>query len=225
MESFDISEYLQNYVKATSRGSCKSCGKDVKWAKETLASHKRANCAAASEDEKRKFAKRRHGEISSTASGNISFDGDQFNDKENAPQSFNSEQKKIIDEKLANFFFRTGISFRLADSDAFKDLVNSLNSQYSDAMPSSRTLSGPLLDAKYTKCFKLMNDMMENSEHLTLVSDGWTNVRGDHIVNFCIKAPGCKPFFHSSINTSGIAQNALAVADAISSVIERDRPS
>ena len=53
-----------------------------------------------------------------------------------------------------------------------------------------------------------------------MVSDGWTNVRGDHLVNFCIKAPNEKPLFYTSINTTGILQNAAAVADAIINVIE-----
>lgn len=57
MESLKISDYLENFVKATAKGSCKSCKKDVKWAKDAPAAYKRVNCALASEEEKRKFAK------------------------------------------------------------------------------------------------------------------------------------------------------------------------
>jgi Protein of unknown function (DUF 659) len=55
---------------------------------------------------------------------------------------------------------------------------------------------------------------------LTLTLDGWTNVRGDHIVNFIVKAPSRPPFFFKSINTAGIPQTANAVADSICEVIE-----
>ena len=40
------------------------------------------------------------------------------------------------------------------------------------------------------------------------------------MVNFCIKAPNTKPFFYTSINTSGIIQSAAAVAGDIIEVIE-----
>ena len=40
-------------------------------------------------------------------------------------------------------------------------------------------------------------------------------------MNFCIKAPDQKPFFYTSINTSGIIQNSSAVAAAILQVIEK----
>lgn len=43
-------------------------------------------------------------------------------------------------------------------------------------------------------------------------------------MNFCMKAPGLKPFFHSSMNTSGINQNAPAVADAVDEVIKQIGP-
>jgi hypothetical protein len=47
----------------------------------------------------------------------------------------------------------------------------------------------------------------------------------DHIVNFIVKAPNRQPFFHKSINTSGIPQNAVAVSEAIIEVIEEIGPS
>ncbi|XP_065654670.1 uncharacterized protein LOC136081292 [Hydra vulgaris] len=53
------------------------------------------------------------------------------------------------------------------------------------------------------------------------MSDGWTNIRGDHIANICNKAPDQKLYFYTSINTSGIIQNSSAVAAAILQVIEK----
>lgn len=167
-----------------------------------------ASCPGASVEEKRKFSKRSYAE-NLNESGDASISGDN-----------EDQERQTVDMKLANFFFRTGISFRLADSESFKDFVKSVNPVYASSLPSARKLAGPLLDAQYKKCFKLLQETIETSENLILISDGWTNIRGDHIVNFCIKAPGQKPFFHSSINTSGLTQNAIAVADAICNVIE-----
>jgi Protein of unknown function (DUF 659) len=87
-------------------------------------------------------------------------------------------------------------------------------------MPSSKTLSGKLLDQQYDQARMKINSILQESVNLTLTSDGWTNVRGSHIVNFIIKAPSRKPFFFKSINTSGIPQTGKEVAGAIFEVIE-----
>lgn len=61
--------------------------------------------------------------------------------------------------------------------------------------------------------------MLENASGLTLTSDGWSNIRGEHLVNFVIKAPGHKPLFYKCINTSGTPQTSEAVAAEIIAVI------
>ncbi|XP_065684855.1 uncharacterized protein LOC136096995 [Hydra vulgaris] len=133
----------------------------------------------------------------------------------------NEELKNDIDTKLANFFYPTGISFRLVESEVYKDFVKSLNPSYASVIPKAKALSGSLLEKQYIKCSIYVNEILNSETNLTLMSDGWTNIRGDHIVNFCIKAPKQKPFFYTSINTSGIIQNSSAVAAAILQVIEK----
>jgi Protein of unknown function (DUF 659) len=103
-------------------------------------------------------------------------------------------------------------------------LVNTLNPAYANSIPSSKALSGPLLDQKYNYCARHLEQILEASTNLTLVTDGWTNVRGEHITNFCIKAPSQKPFFYDSIVTSGTIQNAQGVAESVAVVLERLGP-
>ena len=213
---FAISEYLKERDKRRNNGSCKSCEKSVKWSRECVASHKRRNC---SDDEgKRFFAKRKFTEQSvnnaSVSDESLSFDGILIQ------QELTDEKIAEINTKLAKFFFRTGIPFRLAESGAFKELLAALNPAYAEHMPSAHTLSGTLLDQEYQHLTARRDKILQESKDLVLVSDGWTNCRGDHIVNFCVKAPDQKTFFYKSINTSGTRQNAEAVADAILSVIE-----
>lgn len=43
--SLDIHDFLLNYDSVTKKGDCKDCSKSVVWKKESLASHKRANCS------------------------------------------------------------------------------------------------------------------------------------------------------------------------------------
>lgn len=225
MTEFQISDFLQNRDNKTNRGYCKICLAQVYWSKDRVKSHKRISCTGASAEEKRKFAKRKPEK--DLSHGNQSNDSQNSN-TENDLQNLNCSQCTLSDEKIkdihkkfANFFFRTGVSLRLADSAAFKDFVKSLNASYAAKMPTSKHLSGSLLDNQFKECSSLLDDILTSSKHLTLITDGWTNIRGDHIVNFCIKAPDQKPFFYSSINTSGISQNSQAVANAIIEVIEK----
>lgn len=59
MEEIKISDYLKDLDKKTRRGTCKSCQMVVQWTNHALASHKRASCKTVSEDDKKKFVKRR----------------------------------------------------------------------------------------------------------------------------------------------------------------------
>lgn len=85
--------------------------------------------------------------------------------------------KQEADQRLASFFFRTGISFRLADSESFKAFVAKINPSYAESMPSAKMVSGTLLDQDYEKETNKLNVILESSNNLTLISDGWTNVR------------------------------------------------
>lgn len=103
-------------------------------------------------------------------------------------------------------------------------MINVLNPHYAKCAPSAKVLGGRLLDNQYKESDGKLKDSLKDATNLVLTSDGWTNIRGDHIVNFVVKAPGKKPLFYKSIDTTGISQTALATADAICAVIEEIEP-
>lgn len=215
MDNFEIKEYLDNFNKQSRRGVCIACLKEVTWSRERVAAHKRMNCGNATADEKQFFRKRKAGEM-------YHHNEDSFVDQSttsNFATQFDAEQKQQADRLLALFFYRTGISFRLADSESFKAFVKKINPSYAETMPSSKMLSGSLLDQNYSSEAEKLNILLESSTNLTLISDGWTNVNGEHIVNYSVKAPRSKPLFKCSENTSGIVQTGKAIADAICKVI------
>jgi hypothetical protein len=227
MENFTISDYLSERDKAKNQGKCKLCQKNVYWTRNRVASHKRSSCPAASDEEKRKFAKRSATSLNASGGNNSieSEDDEKNQNAECANCNLSAEKIKVINSLFGAFFYRTGISLRLADSNALKNLMKEVNPAYAAVMPSAKVLAGSLLDQQFGKCSAKIEEILESCESLTLISDGWTNIRGDHIVNYCVKAPNQKPFFHSAVNTSGIAQNAAAVCDAIASVIEKLGPA
>ena len=216
--SFPILEFLDERDKETNKGSCKSCGKFVKWSRDSVASHKRKNCLD-DDEEARYFAKRNRTQ-SSLASHTLAIDENLPHDKILNEQELTDEKKEEINTKFAKFFFRTGIPLTLADCETFKDFVTALHPAYAESMPNAHTLSGQLLDQEYQQLADRRDKFLHESHDLVLVSDGWTNVRGDHIVNFCVKAPNLKPFFYKSINTSETRDDAEAVSELILTVID-----
>jgi Protein of unknown function (DUF 659) len=131
-----------------------------------------------------------------------------------------AEKKQQVDEALARCFYRTGIPFRFVDSSVFHDFVMLLNPEYENSMPSAKSVAGSLLTREFNKALSKLKNTLDDSDQLELISDGWTNIRGEHIVNFLAKAPGKKAVFYKSICTSGISQNAENVAQAICEIIE-----
>lgn len=133
MEKIEISAYLENLDKQSRKGTCKGCQKPVNWARDPLAAHKRASCPAASAEEKQKFAKRP--KLVDLNQSYSSIDENSPLNTENCKCHLTEEQTAEISEKLATFFFRTGISLRLVESEALKDFVRALNPAYATAMP------------------------------------------------------------------------------------------
>lgn len=56
-----------------------------------------------------------------------------------------------------------------------------------------------MLNAEYKKVENFTNDLIDNSQSLAIMSDGWSNIRHESIVNFIVTTP--KPVFVESVET------------------------
>lgn len=219
--SFHISKYLKDFNNSTLQGVCRGCQMMINWSRNSVASHIRATCPAASPEEKKKFAKRQFDEDTDgdnpvKLKKRLEIDGDLT--------LLTDDKIDEISLKIESFFFRTGIPFRVADSEAFKEMIKSLNPAYGSSMPSSESLAGPLLDRQYRKCSAMLKEILDGTEHCTLISNGWSNTRGDHLVNFCVRTPDQRPFFYTQIDTSDMKDNSEAIANAIIDIIKQLGP-
>jgi hypothetical protein len=134
-----------------------------------LAAHKRSICSAASEQEKRLFSKR-FVENRSISNGNSSFEANESIDSVQercGKDKLTEAKKKEIDMKLGKFIIRTGVSFRVVESAAFKDLVKSLNPAYAASIPSAKTIAGPLFDQQYTECALILEENLAGYKNLS----------------------------------------------------------
>jgi hypothetical protein len=213
MDNFKISDFLDNFNSITKNGGCKVCNSTVTWSRQRVASHKRTNCAQISEEEIVLFSKKAKLQETSLNSSSQLLEFD-------LSSSTIVPKKEELDKLIANLFFRTGMSFRIADSPAWKTLIANLNPEYAKDMPTSRTIGGKLLKERYQEAAIQVNDILKETEDLVLSSDGWKDTNGEHIVNFIVISRHHDPFFYKSICTTGIQQNAVAIADEIGLVIE-----
>ena len=123
-----------------------------------------------------------------------------------------------IDKKLALFWYSTGIAFRIVENNTFLEYTKALRPGYKP--PSRRVLAGSLLSTLYQEELEATVDRLVSCSHLTLVSDGWSNVKNQCITNYVLSGVGIKPAFWKSVNTTGTSHTAQAIADGIFEVIE-----
>ena len=218
MDNFKISDYLQNYNKQCKKSDCKACGKLVFWASLKVMQHKRTSCPNATAEEKSRCAKRPASELQTVDEN--SMDVPSEGGASTSSQTLTHEKKAKLDSALATYHYRTGIPFKTVESKAFHNFIALLDPNYEKSMPSAKSIAGSLLTKEFARATEKLNLILRESDGLTLISDGWTNHRSEHIVNFVVKAIGRPSVFFKSINTSGVSQTAKNVAEAICEVID-----
>lgn len=102
------------------------------------------------------------------------------------------QDKELIDHKLAHLFYRCAIPFHIMDSRAFKDFLCTIRPAYGNSisLPSAKVLGGSLLSLNYNRMFETGIKMLNSTGYYSLATDGWSNQRNEHMVNFIIIVPG-----------------------------------
>eukprot|EP01038_Epipyxis_sp_PR26KG_P011979 gene11979-16035_t len=131
----------------------------------------------------------------------------------------NPSESANLERKLAKFMFRTALPFRVLDSSAWKDFIKLARPSFQ--CPSAKVISTRLLDEFYDEMSADVENIIGNYKSITLVSDGWSNSRSVHIVNYLLFIPGHRPIFYEAVDTSEITQNGETIATEIIRVIEK----
>lgn len=221
-------------------GTCRCCKQTVSWSRARVASHKRANCQNASKAEKDYFydlkkrdvvvlapaplTRSKSKEVAVTeqnstqqkagsSQATTAFGNRDQNRMERYSDSITSKDTEQCDNLFADFVYRCAIPFRVADSQALKDFITKLRPSY--VAPTSYRLRTTLLDAKYLAMKKKTDEYIAGTVSYTLISDGWTNITGHHLVNFVVQVPGKSPFYFKSIDSSNVVMNGENIAEMI----------
>ena len=130
-----------------------------------------------------------------------------------------ADDKVALDDSFANIFYSTGVPFSVANSTAMKSFCKRARPAWSP--PSSYQVSHTLLDKAYNLFTISKNSYILDCQEICLVTDGWSNLRNQHLVNFIIVFPNSKtkPLLYKTINTGEIEQSSINIAAEIERVI------
>ncbi|KAM0927618.1 hypothetical protein ACQ4PT_002748 [Festuca glaucescens] len=127
-----------------------------------------------------------------------------------------------VDMQWALFFYECGIPFNVASSRQFQIAIEAscqCGSGYKP--PSPYQLRESLLRdcVKETKLLRAKHETAWKQYDCTLMSDGWSDRRGRHLINFLVNSPG-GTYFLESVDASIECQDARMIADLLEKRIE-----
>ena len=123
-------------------------------------------------------------------------------------------------DKIASFFFKNSLAFNIIKDPYLMKFCHTLRPSF--VLPSLYQLKTTYLDREYEDKQKSMDEAIEEAIGVTIVIDGWSNVRRDDIVNIILCTP--KPYFHSSINTGDNSKTAVYLKTIIDPIILKYGP-
>ncbi|GBC07875.1 hypothetical protein RclHR1_07750002 [Rhizophagus clarus] len=129
--------------------------------------------------------------------------------------------KVDIDRKLAKFFYSAGIPFTAIENPYWLDFIQTILPAYNS--PNRRNLANNLLDAEYQVERQNLDKVLNNASNITLVSDGWSNIRRESVLNFILCLP--KPIFYDAKYTGSESHTAEYIYNEFKSIIEDIGPS
>lgn len=127
------------------------------------------------------------------------------------------EERHYVSLQWALFFYECGIPFNVASSRQFQIAIEA-SCQYGSGYkpPSPYELREPLLRdcVKETKLLRKQHEVAWKQYGCTLMSDGWSDRRGRHLINFLVNSPE-GTYFLESVDASSECQDARMIADLL----------
>lgn len=142
-------------------------------------------------------------------------------DKEEEETSDNNNdndinEKKEIDTKIARAFYASGIPLATIENSFFIQALHKINPEYH--LPSRKVLSTNLLEKEYKQVSADINQQIKNANYVCLISDGWTNIHQESIINFMVTTP--QPFFWKALETKENSHTGEYIAEQFDIVIK-----
>ncbi len=125
------------------------------------------------------------------------------------------EENENLKNFFARFIYANRLPFRIVENEHLLKFFKAMRPSFK--VLSRHDLSKPLLDAEYDEVKKSTFEVLTSSDCLTIVIDGWSNVRRNSIINIVICTP--KPYFFKSIDSKEGRHTAFYLSKIVEDII------
>lgn len=125
-------------------------------------------------------------------------------------------QRKQLDEALARAVYMSGLSFSTLEDPFWKYAIGLLRDGYEP--PSAFRLRTSLLMSEYTNVMNCTKTKIKSAECLALITDGWSNIRRECLMNFIVTTP--EPVFLKAVAPGKNRETGDFISTEIFKVIE-----
>lgn len=126
------------------------------------------------------------------------------------------DEAQRIDAELARCVYEEGFPLSIVDKPAFKRFLRAVRPAYNP--PARRQLSEQLLEEAYQRKKQEVDAALTKAPMISIVSDGWTNVRNESIINYLASVNG-EVFFYKSSCSGSNRHTAEFIANGLKDVI------
>lgn len=120
------------------------------------------------------------------------------------------------DQLFARAIYASGTPLNIADDDNWRSFFKMLRPSWE--IPSRYKLSTVYLEAEFNSIKQNVGSKILESPSLGLMCDGWTNIRGEPIINYVITTPS--PVFYKTVSTEAISHSGIYIVKQISNIIQ-----
>lgn len=148
------------------------------------------------------------------------------------PSHLKSKQQKISSftdstttkeqEELSRLFseavYTSNCALSMFESEKWSKFFKKLRPAFT--LPSRKQLSTTLLEKVYNDVRQKVNEDIQKSDAITLISDGWTNIRSEGIINYMVHTNNCDYFYDFSTPKSA-RHTGNYIAQEIDAIIQK----
>lgn len=127
-----------------------------------------------------------------------------------------SGEQESIDKLLARATYSSCTPLNWTENKYWKNAFHKIRPALK--LPSRYRLSNSLLNEEYHRVQARVHEKINEADSLTLMSDGWTDIKGNPLLNFVFATP--EPVFLKAIETKTKSHTAQYMAEVIGEVID-----
>ncbi|XP_052130461.1 uncharacterized protein LOC113212587 [Frankliniella occidentalis] len=113
--------------------------------------------------------------------------------------------------------FATDIPLSAFENEHWENFFKALRPAFK--VPSTYCFSTPLLNAEHERIKTKCEEKIEEATSVCILTDGWSNIRGENVVNFVVTTP--EPVFIEAVEPGEDRETGKWIFDAIEKVIKK----